>query len=207
MKIAKKTGQKEWEKAVRFPFSQIMYMANSKGIVLVTGSFNKGKHVHYSLFAFDGETGSKRWEQSFQGGDTRWDNTTDEKTIGGEHGEQWQHPVIIDNWIYLPPYNFDLFSGKKGDLYLTRGGHGCGGLSGSLSFLFARGSNPRIYDITKTRESGTPITRVNRPGCWINIIPAGNIVAIPESSSGCTCDYPIQTSFVFISKDDIEKRE
>ncbi|MCK5457490.1 MAG: hypothetical protein KAI45_10230, partial [Melioribacteraceae bacterium] len=74
------------------------------------------------------------------------------------------------------------------------------GLSGSASNLFARGSNPKMYDITG-KQSGEPITRVSRPGCWINIIPAGNVVSIPEASSGCTCDYPIQTSFVFVSKD------
>ena len=39
-----------------------------------------------------------------------------------------------------------------------------------------------------------PITRVSRPGCWINILPVGGMVLIPEASSGCTCPYPIQTS-------------
>jgi hypothetical protein len=99
----------------------------------------------------------------------------------------------------LPPYDFNLRTGKRGDLYLTRGGGGCGGISASASNIFARGSNPKMYDITGT-QSGDPINRVSRPGCWINIIPAGNVVSIPEASSGCTCDYPIQTSFVFVSK-------
>jgi len=38
------------------------------------------------------------------------------------------------------------------------------------------------------------------PGCWINIIPAGGLVLIPEASSGCTCGYPLQTSMAFIPK-------
>ena len=203
VKLNKRTGQMVWEKWVEYPFSQIMYLLNSNGVLLTTGSFNKGKFVHYALYAYDCDTGDKIWEQSYQGGTSRWDNRSDKSTIGGSHGEQWQHPVIIENRVYLPPYNFDLSTGKRGENFLTRGGGGCGGLSGSSSFLFARGSNPRIYDITKKHEQGTPITRVNRPGCWINIIPAGNIVSIPESSSGCTCDYPIQTSFVFVPKSDI----
>jgi hypothetical protein len=33
-----------------------------------------------------------------------------------------------------------------------------------------------------------------RPGCWINIIPAGGLILIPEASAGCTCGYAIQTS-------------
>jgi hypothetical protein len=38
------------------------------------------------------------------------------------------------------------------------------------------------------------ITSESRPGCWINIIPVGGLVLIPEASSGCSCPYPVQTS-------------
>ncbi len=200
VKLDKRTGKKEWEKEFQFPYEQIIYLAYSKSVLLVTGSYNKGSYAHYALFAFDGSTGENLWRDSYRAGNTRWDNRSDKSTINGSHGEQWQHPVIIGKTVILPPYDFNLHTGKRGDLYLTRGGHGCGGLSGSASNLFARGSNPKIYDI-KGEQSGDPITRVSRPGCWINIIPAGNIVSIPEASSGCTCDYPIQTSFVFVSKD------
>lgn len=200
VKLNKQTGKKEWEKEFEFPFEQIMYLSYSKNVLLVTGSYNKGSYAHYALFAFDGSTGNKLWKDSYRAGNSRWDNRPDKSTINGSHGEQWQHPVIIGETVILPPYDFNLQTGKRGDLYLTRGGGGCGGLSGSASNLFARGSNPKIYDITG-EQSGDPITQVSRPGCWINIIPAGNIVSIPEASSGCTCDYPIQTSFVFVSKD------
>jgi outer membrane protein assembly factor BamB/ubiquinone/menaquinone biosynthesis C-methylase UbiE len=200
VKLNKKTGEKEWEKKFNFPFDQIMYLAYSKGVLLVTGSYNKGKYAHYALYAFNGKSGKKMWNDSYRAGNSRWDNRSDKSTINGAHGEQWQHPVIIGKKVILPPYDFDINSGKRGNLYLTRGGGGCGGISGSASNVFARGSNPRIYKI-EGEQNGSPITRVNRPGCWINIIPAGNIVSIPEASSGCTCDYPIQTSFVFVSKD------
>ncbi len=200
VKLNKRTGKKEWEKKFQFPFEQIMFLSYAKDVLLVTGSYNKGSYANYALFAFDGDSGKKLWTDSYQAGRSNWDNTTDKSTINGSHGEQWQHSVIIDGRVILPPYDFDLHTGKRGDLFLTRGGGGCGGLSGSASNLFARGSNPKMYDITG-KQSGEPITRVSRPGCWINIIPAGNIVSIPEASSGCTCDYPIQTSFVFVSKD------
>jgi len=39
---------------------------------------------------------------------------------------------------------------------------------------------------------------VSRPGCWINTIPAGGLVLIPESSSGCTCGFALQTSLAFV---------
>jgi hypothetical protein len=42
------------------------------------------------------------------------------------------------------------------------------------------------------------ITNSTRVGCWINIIPAGGMLLIPEGSSGCTCAYSLQTSMGFI---------
>lgn len=197
VKLDAQRGVKIWEKPVKFPFQQIMYLSFAENLIIVTGSQNVGSQVHYSLFAFDAQTGKSKWQNSYQGGNTRWEVQKEKSTIDGSHGEQWQHPVIADQRIFLPPYDFDLQTGKKGDYVLHRGGHGCGGLSASARYLFARGDHPRLYTMTG-EESGTPLTVVNRPGCWINIIPAGGVIMLPESSSGCTCDYPIQTSFVFV---------
>jgi len=189
VKLDRQTGKKIYEKPFKFPFNQIMYLSYAKNILLAVGSYNVRKHVHYGLFAFDANSGDLIWKNSYKGDE-----------IGGEHGEQWQHPVIIDNTIVQRPYAFDLKTGKKTKYQLERSGGGCGGLSGSTYYLYGRGSNPQMYQLTNKKVKGTPLTRVNRPGCWINIIPAGGLVMIPESSSGCTCDYPIQTSFVFIPK-------
>jgi outer membrane protein assembly factor BamB len=187
VKVNRFTGEKIWEKSFHFPFSQIMYLSYTPDQLLVVGSYNVGSHVHYGLYAFRTQDGEKKWENSYKG-----------DGIGGEHGEQWQHPVIIGNTIYQRPYSFDLQTGRQGSYVLHRGGGGCGGLSGSAKYLFGRGSNPRMYELTQGETSGTPLTRVNRPGCWINIVAAGGLIMIPESSSGCTCDYPVQSSFVFV---------
>lgn len=187
VKLNQYTGEKIWEKPFHFPYSQIMYLSYAKNLLLVVGSYNIDANVHYGLYAFDAQDGEKKWENSYKG-----------DRIGGEHGEQWQHPVIIGDLIYQRPYSFDLQTGEKGHFTLHRGGGGCGGLSGSTHYLYGRGSNPRMYELTERETSGTPLTRVNRPGCWINIIAAGGLVMIPESSSGCTCAYPVQTSFVFV---------
>ncbi len=184
VKLDRKTGEKIWEKPFHFPYDQITYLAYSDGILLSTGSYNVDKNVHYGLFAFDGDKGKLLWKNTFKG-----------QKIGGEHGEQWQHPVIIADKIYLFPYDFNLRTGEKGGILLSKGG--CGGWTGSANNLFVRKSNPTMFTLDDIKQDGTPLTRVNRPGCWINIIPAGGLISIPESSSGCTCDYPIQTSFVF----------
>jgi len=187
VKLNRITGEKIWEKPYNFPFQQIMYLSFADNILLVTGSYNVRKHVHYGLYAFDGDSGKALWQNSYKGGET-----------GGSHGEQWQHPVIINGSIYIFPYDFDLHTGEKGGILLSKSG--CGGFSGSANNLFARKSNPTMFDLGPGTQEGTGLTKVNRPGCWINIIPAGGLISIPESSSGCTCDYPIQTSFAFIPK-------
>ncbi len=38
---------------------------------------------------------------------------TDISPLNGDHGEQWQHPVIVGNTVYLRPYAFDLHSGRS----------------------------------------------------------------------------------------------
>ena len=67
-----------------------------------------------------------------------------------------------------------------------------GGISGLAAAFFFRQSNPTMFDLTTGKRS--PVTTSTRPGCWINIIPAGGLILIPESSSGCTCEYSVQTT-------------
>ena len=37
----------------------------------------------------------------------------------------------------------------------------------------------------------------SRAGCWINMIPAGGQLLIPEGSASCVCQYSLQTSMAF----------
>ena len=51
-----------------------------------------------------------------------------------------------------------------------------------------------MYPLGDGGSRNIPLTRVSRVGRWMNIVPAGGLVLIPESSSGCTCDYSMQAS-------------
>jgi hypothetical protein len=186
--LDQKTGKKLWEQPFVFPFQQIMFLSTANGVLLVLGTDNIGDKVQYDLYGFDAATGALKWHSSSQNGDP----------VGGSHGEQWQHPVLIGNRLFSDPFEFDLQTGEQKPYLLDRGGNGCGGLTGSLHYLYGRGANPRMYPVDVEKTSGIRLTDVSRPGCWLNIIPAGGIVILPESSSGCTCAYPIQTSFGFI---------
>jgi hypothetical protein len=69
----------------------------------------------------------------------------------------------------------------------------CATLSASAHCAFSRqGGNPTMADFATGKEN--KMTRATRPGCWINTLPSGGIVLIPEASSGCTCGYAVQTS-------------
>jgi len=179
------TGKKNWEKEFKLPYQHQIFMVRAKDILLMTGSYNIEKNVHYGLYGLDITNGNMKWHNSFKGED-----------IGGTHGEQWQRPSVIAGKVYLMPYAFNLDNGKQiPDWSFTRQGHGCGTITGSEAQLFFRGHQPQMRDL-KT-DTQTKLTQVSRPGCWVNIIPAGGLILIPESSSGCTCAYSLQTSIAF----------
>ncbi len=195
MSLRLKNGKKAWEQPIALPFEHIMYLNGAQGVLVLTGSYNKKSEVYYGLFAFDMATGKPRWNTEFRAVNANGKEFAD---TGGSHGEQWQHPVIIGSTVYARPNAYNLITGEKQEFRLFRGGHGCGGLTGSAHYLYGRGSNPRMYPVNESVTEGIRLTEVSRPGCWLNIIPAGGIIMIPESSSGCTCAYPVQTSFGFI---------
>jgi len=192
------TGNKLWEQPIELPYQHIMYLNFAEDTLLFCGTYNEGPRVFYGLQAHDAQAGRKRWDTAYRALDIRGHKPADTE---GSHGEQWQHPVLISGTIYSRPFAFDLHTGEKKDFIAYRGGHGCGGWTGSAHYLYGRGSNPRIYPLDMPSTEGIPLTKVSRPGCWLNIIPAGGLVLIPESSSGCTCAYPVQTSLALVPKD------
>jgi len=189
------TGAVEWERQVHFPFEHIAYLNGRNGMLLASGSCNEGDRLYYDLFTFAMDDGADKWHTRFVGLNIRG---TDISPLDGSHGEQWQHPVLTEDTIYARPFAFSLETGEQKDYIAYRGGHGCGGLTGSAHYLYGRGAVPRMYPMYETSTEGIPLTEVSRPGCFLNIIPAGGIIMAPESSSGCTCAYPLQTSFGFI---------
>ena len=192
------TGATIWQRPFRFPYEHIMFLNYAENTLLFTGTYNKDNRVNYGLFAFTADSGDEKWRTDYIGLNAAG---TEPFGTGGEHGEQWQHPVINGRTLYSRPYAFDLHTGEKKQYYVYRGGGGCGGLTGSAHYLYGRGSNPRMYPIEVDSTRGIQLTQVTRPGCWLNIIPAGGLILVPESSSGCTCEYSLQSSLAFAPRD------
>jgi outer membrane protein assembly factor BamB len=169
-------------------FEEPIYLNCAKDVLLLSGSRFDGKCVRYYYYAFDAPSGEPLWNTDHDSG----------LATDGGHGEYNRHPTIIEETIYAWPYAYNLKTGEmvKGWKF-DRRGHGCGGVSASAQSLFWRGANPWMYDLGPAGRA-TKLNTVTRPGCWINIIPAGGLVLIPEASSGCTCGFPLQTSLAFI---------
>ena len=193
--LDRRTGQVTWETPFAFPYQHQMFLSYAGAKVIVTGSYNVNKQVIYDLYAFLSDTGKMNWHTS----------TNTPAPEGGVHGEQWQHPAIIGDQIYLTPrdtrtlYQYDLHTGAQAQSRRPKWG-GCGTVSASASHLFYRNANPEMQNLDKNDQ--IKITSSTRAGCWINIIPAGGMVLIPEGSSGCTCAYSLQTSMGFIPVSD-----
>lgn len=186
-----KTGKEVWHTSFAPKFTNIIFLNYSDGIVLATGSYNVDKFVQYTLIAYNAKTGNKIWES---------ESSLKGAKRGGSHGEQWQHPAIVNGRIFLQSHVTDLKTGKKIEKFKgwARAGGGCGTVSCSADSLFFRNAWPVQKNINTGKDSR--LTMVTRPGCWINIIPAGGMILIPEASSGCTCGYAIQSSMAFAPK-------
>jgi len=180
-----RSGKTLWRKPVKLPYRHNLFLNLAEGICLVSGTSNGDKGAEYSLFAFNAADGGPIWQAVLVRGGRN-----------SSHGLQDQHPAVVGDTIYLKAGALKLKTGKRITGWSWTG-RGCGTISSSSHALFMRGN----YSVMRDLETGKQADLVTRPGCWINIIPAGGLVLIPEGSSGCTCPFPIQTSIAFAPRE------
>jgi hypothetical protein len=65
--------------------------------------------------------------------------------------------------------------------------YGCGQLSGSKNLLMFRSGTLSYADMSQ--NTGVMNFGGVRPGCWINSLPVGGLVLVPDASAGCQCSY------------------
>jgi outer membrane protein assembly factor BamB len=205
-----KTGVPAWTKEADLRVIQhVLYASYSSETLLVTGSRyvevdpaeTKGrarpaqlKRIRYDLFAFDARTGSPRWKST---GIPSYDHI-----LTGDHGEQIQHPAIVGDVVYGSGFGFSLSTGKPHAGWVWEKSAKCAPLSLSRYCAFSRFAKEKLAHLFDLETGkGAPLVLATRPGCWINTIPAGGIILIPEGGSGCTCEYPIQTSLALVPAD------
>lgn len=95
-------------------------------------------------------------------------------------------PVITDRTVYAQGGSWDLLTGESSP-FLTKRSYGCGQITASASLLLFRSATLAYFDLASPR--GVTDYGGLRPGCWINAIPAGGLVLVPDGTSGCKCSY------------------
>jgi outer membrane protein assembly factor BamB len=191
-------GTVRWEKELDLTaMNNIVYLAAADQRLILSGSRDASQgRATYHLEARDAETGRRLWHREHFGrrGDLH-------------HGEQVQHPVIMESTIVSEPYLFDLKTGEPtgpdgepSEWSFQRPGHSCGTMTGAGECLFFRANNPVRLHLGSQSSDEDRFVRLapSRTGCWINAIPALGLVLIPEASAGCVCHYSLQTSMAFL---------
>ncbi len=100
-------------------------------------------------------------------------------------------PVLNGRIIYAQPGSWDLLTGEALPFRFSRS-YGCGTVAGSRHLLVFRSATLGYVDLTSDR--GTENYGGIRPGCWINAIPAGGMVLMPDATDRCRCSYLIKAS-------------
>jgi len=169
-----------------------------------------------SLVAFDLHTGRKLWrsedvpaglyELQYAKGvvalsaKAAYDAATG-KNLWQKNVPYQRPPLILGDWIIAQPFAYDLRTGEPRTAPTILGdeeqrwrfnrAYGCGPVVGCPGLLMFRSGTFGFYDFAR---DGTTNFGGARPGCAVNMIPAGGLVLAPESSSGCSCSYNFQTS-------------
>jgi len=166
----------------------------SKNVLLLCGQpwnghfwkeFFAGDFSRRSLIALSGYDGKHLWS--------------------GRKGYR-SRPLIVGDRIIAEPWAHDLqtgeeivrvnpLTGTKSAWQMSRPGHHCGNIAGAPNALFYRSGVTAYYDLEG--DSGTTHFGAQRPGCWINCIPANGLVLMPEASSGCVCPFALMCTTVF----------
>jgi len=199
------TGAVRWQKALDLtgcggyhagsPNSKasIALMAQD-GVLVIFGAYLDG---HYWQQFFAGKFGSRRIVALA---------AADGEPLWSKHLGFRVRPLIVGDTLHAEPWAFDLKTGEPrmrtnpitgaGEPWqFARPGHHCGCVAASPQCLFFRSWNLGYYDLV--RDQGTMHFGAQRPGCWINFIPAGGLLLMPEASAGCMCAFPNMCTVVF----------
>jgi outer membrane protein assembly factor BamB len=136
--------------------------------------------VRHSFFQLPSEIGGRMAGFATATGQRLWDIQAKYQT----------RPLLNDDAIYTQNGAWDLKTGQPLPFALQRS-YGCGQISGSTHLLLFRSATLGYRDFS--RSAGTENYGGIRPGCWINAIPAGGLVLVPNGATRCRCSYQMQS--------------
>ena len=162
-----RTGEKQWTSGDDV-FGTTLAFSERRDVLLMfyqPTRFRLPSEVGGRIAAFHAVDGYRLWEKK-----------VDYRT----------RPLINEDTIVAHPSALDLVSGEPKPLKVPKS-YGCGQLSGSRHLLMFRSGTLGYFDFT--RDAGTENYGGIRPGCWINALPVGGLVLVPDASAGCRCSY------------------
>ncbi len=196
-----RTGEKLWAQGVDVTDCSDIGIGGGKltliyqdGVLLLCGANANG---HYWKQFIEGEFDRRRMVAL---------QSSDGYKLWSRDANYMNRPIILGNQVLAEPWIYDLHSGaqktrkhpvtgEEGPWSLMRTGHMCGMFTGAESgMLMFRSGDTAFFDMET--ESGTRHFAGHRLGCWINAIPAGGLVMIPEASAGCVCLFSISSTIV-----------
>ena len=116
---------------------------------------------------------------------------TDGKRLWDRNVKYSTRPLINDRTVYAQGGAWDLVTGEDRPFKFSRS-YGCGQISSSKNLMLFRSATLGYFDLT--RKAGAENYGGIRLGCWINAIPVGGLVLVPDGSV-CTCSYLNRASF------------
>ncbi|NQT12684.1 MAG: PQQ-binding-like beta-propeller repeat protein, partial [Planctomycetes bacterium] len=199
------TGDKRWEKPVEITGAVGGAYWCSLGAI-----YKRDVLVLFGVF-LDGHY----WKQFFAG---QFNSRQVVALSGTDGGLLWRQPIgyrvrpiVIGDELHAEPWAYDLrtgkqktrihpVTGKEETWQFARPGHHCGCPAASPHTMLFRSYNLGWYDLED--DFGTQHFGAQRPGCWINFIPANGLLMMPEGSSGCLCPFPNTCTVVFKSREE-----
>ncbi len=200
-----KTGKVLWKKPVDLTGCGGHHAAIPGDYAMMSAMYNHGVLTLFGVY-LDGHF----WKQFFAG---QFDSRR-VTAVSAEDGKLlWSRPIafrvrplIVGDTFHAEPWAFDLHTGEqktrvhpvtgKNDLWqFARPGHHCGCPCAAPNCMLFRSWNLGYYDLVN--DYGTMHFGSHRPGCWINFIPAGGLLLVPEASAGCMCSFPNMCSIAF----------
>lgn len=155
-----------------------------EGTMLALSSDSETLLMSYqpTRFALASEVGGRLVTFGAQDGAIRWSRSATYQS----------RPLINDQTIYAQGGAWDLDSGEPQQFNFARS-YGCGILAAGRQTLVYRSATLGYFDLQRNEKTAN--YGGARPGCWVNAIPAGGLVLVPDASAGCVCSYLNQAWF------------
>ncbi|QDU15075.1 Serine/threonine-protein kinase AfsK [Gimesia maris] len=121
----------------------------------------------------------------------------------------WKKPIGMqplmlydDSFINQAGIKYDLLTGKQLSTSPLFKRSGCNYTVGNQNLLFLRNNCATYVDMDQKKEFSL---RNLRSGCSNSLVAADGLLSVPCFSTGCICNYPLQTSFAMVHQPEVSQ--